>query len=110
MLIEEDLRMKVDPASVLPYSSAQPSSLLPLFLSLLVMGFGVFFFLLASTTYWHFKNSGMYSMVGSSSLGLLVNIKKILHSQSLLPRKLRDRSFFCLLGVRPGHKLLAEQG
>lgn len=41
----------------------------------------------------------MYSMAGSSSLGLLINIKKILHSQSLLPQKLRDMCFFCLLGV-----------
>lgn len=41
--------------------------------------------------------------------GILINIKKILYSQSLLLKKLTDMSFFSLLGVRPSHKQFKAQ-
>lgn len=78
-----------DHACLPSYSSSRPR-LLPLFLPLLV----TFFFLPASTHSWHLDNFRMYSMVHISSLGLLINIKKILDSQSLLLQKAERQVFF----------------
>lgn len=50
-------------------------------------------FLLASPTYCHFKNSRMHPKMDISSPRLLINIKKVLYSQSLLLKKLRDAFF-----------------